>query len=136
MLKEAAMRALFEKTRSIAILGAKDVPGQPVDRVGRYLIAAGFTIFPVHPKRAAVWGLQAYPELAAVPEPVDIVDLFRAAAYCPCHAREALAMRPRPQVFWMQQGISSPEAAAVLENSGIVVVEDACIMVAHQHASR
>ena len=82
-------------------------------------------MIPVHPIRKDVWGLQTYPSLAEVPFPVDIVNVFRAPQYCPDHARETVALSPLPQLFWMQQGIVSPEA-------GIAVVEDLCIMVEHK----
>lgn len=125
------LRAQLERARRIAIVGAKDKPGQPVDRVGRYLIDKGYEIYPVHPVRTTVWGLAAYPDLASLPGPVDIVNLFRAPQYCPEHAREVLALPWRPAVFWMQQGIHSPEARVLLTALGITVIEDACIMVEH-----
>ncbi len=124
--------ALLRKTRTIAIVGAKDVPGQPVDAVGRYLIKAGFVIFPIHPVRQNIWGLPTYKSIGDLPEPVDILDLFRASEYCPGHAREVLALPWKPLAFWMQQGISSPEAGALLEKEGIMVVADACLMVEHR----
>ncbi|MDR1855614.1 MAG: CoA-binding protein [Desulfovibrio sp.] len=113
----------------IAIVGAKDVPGQPVDRVGRHLLEAGHTVIPVHPVRRTVWGLPAHPDLSSLPEPVDIVVLFRASACCPDHAREVLAMPERPGCLWMQLGIESGEARGILAGSGVEVVEDACVMV-------
>lgn len=125
------LRRLLEQARRIAIVGAKDKPGQAVDRVGRYLMDVGYEVYPVHPARATVWGLTAYPDLAALPRPVDIVNLFRAPQYCPDHAREVLALPWRPLLFWMQLGIRSPEARALLTSTGITVVEDACIMVEH-----
>ena len=85
------LRAQLERARRIAIVGAKDKPGQPVDRVSRYLMEKGYEIYPVHPVRQTVWGLTAYPHLASLPGPVDIVNLFRAPQYCPDHAREVLA---------------------------------------------
>jgi predicted CoA-binding protein len=115
----------------IAIVGAKDVPGQPVDRVGRYLLDAGYAVLPVHHVRSAVWGMRAYPDIASLPSPVTVVVLFRASQHCPAHARDVLALPSRPVCFWMQSGIASEEACAVLSGSGIVVVEDACIMVEH-----
>lgn len=124
--------ALMRKVKKIAILGAKDAPGQPVDTVGRYLIGAGYTVFPVHPVRGNVWGLLTYKSIGDLPEPVDLIDVFRAAEYCPDHAREVFALRWKPAVFWMQLGISSPEAAALLEGAGIAVVQDACLMVEHR----
>lgn len=125
------LRALLRNAKDIAILGAKDKPGQPVDGVGRYLRGQGYTIRPVHPARATVWGLAAYPDLAALPKPVDIIDVFRAPQYCPEHARQVLALPWRPKIFWMQSGIVSPEARELLEAAGVAVVENACLMVEH-----
>ena len=131
MLFDQDIKAALAAARTIAVVGAKDTPGHPVDRVGRYLMEAGYRVFPVHPVRKTVWGLAAYPSLAAVPEPIDIVDVFRAAHYCPDHARECLGLDPRPVVFWMQSGITSPEATALLAGSAIRVVQDRCLMVEH-----
>lgn len=136
MLPDTVVREIFHGIKTIAVVGAKDVPGQAVDRVGRYLIQAGYTVIPVHPKRREVWGLPAFPSLGEIGVPVDLVDVFRAPEYCAGHAREALAMNPRPAAFWMQLGIRSPEAREILENSGIRVIEDACIMVEHARACR
>lgn len=131
LYSEKELAALLTQVKSIAIVGAKDKPGQPVDRVGRYLMDAGFTIYPVHPKRASVWGLPAYPTLAEVPAPIDLVDLFRVGEACPAHAEEVLTLSHRPRCFWMQSGIFSPEARSILSGSGILVVEDRCLMVDH-----
>lgn len=131
LYSEKELAALLTQVKTIAIVGAKDKPGQPVDRVGRYLMDAGFTIYPVHPKRASVWGLPAYPTLAEVPAPIDLVDLFRVAEACPAHAGEVLKLSQRPRCFWMQSGIVSAEARDLLKDSGIFVVEDRCLMVDH-----
>jgi hypothetical protein len=132
MIKDETIKDLLARNGTVAVVGASDREGRPADRVGRYLIDAGFNVIPVHPKRESVWGLTAYPTLTDVPEPVDIVDLFRASEYCPDHAREALEMDPMPRVFWMQQGIVSPQARAILEPEGVLVVENNCIMVEHR----
>lgn len=124
--------ALLRTARDIAIVGAKDKAGHPVDRVGRYLLEQGFTVFPVHPVRRRVWGLDVFPSLADLPHPVDIINLFRASDACLGHARETLALPWRPRCFWMQEGIFSAEARALLEPEGVLVVENACIMVEHQ----
>ena len=99
MLSFTAIRDVLQRSRSIAIVGAKDKAGQPVDRVGRYLLDKGYTIFPVHPVRKTVWGLTALPW--------------------------------KPLCFWMQEGIRSAEARALLEPEQILVVEDLCLMVEH-----
>ena len=128
---DQALRALFERVRSIAIVGAKDVAGQPVDRVGRYLMREGFDVFPIHPKRTGVWGLDTYRSLLALPKAVDMVVLFRAGLLCPSHADEVLRMTVKPACFWMQEGIHSEEARKMLEPSAVMVVEDVCVMVEH-----
>lgn len=130
-LASGAVPHLLRTAGSIAIVGAKDKAGHPVDRVGRYLLEQGFTVRPVHPVRRTVWGLPAWPSLADLSQPVDIINLFRAPEACPAHARETLALPWKPRCFWMQEGIRSAEARALLEPAGILVVEDACIMVEH-----
>lgn len=132
MLFDDTLRLLLQKARTIAIVGAKDKAGQPVDRVGRYLIEVGYKVIPVHPVRRQVWGLEAYASLADIPEPIDIVNLFRAPQYCEGHARETLALSSKPMLFWMQEGIGSAEAGALLMPAKIAVVEDACIMIDHR----
>ena len=125
------LRDLFERVHSIAIVGAKDIAGQPVDRVGRYLIREGFEVFPIHPKRTGVWGGATYKNLVALPKAVDMVVLFRAGLLCPSHAGEVLRMAVKPVCFWMQEGISSKDSRALLESAGIMVVEDDCVMIEH-----
>ena len=136
MLDDRLMRAVLGESRSIAIIGAKDKPGQAVDRVGRYLLEQGYRVVPVHPVRKTVWGLPAFASIAELPEPVDIINLFRAPEYCPGHAQEVLALGWKPKVFWMQLGIRSPEARQALSETGITVVEDSCIMVEHARLLR
>lgn len=128
---QETIRALLAKARTIAVIGAKDTPGQPVDGVGRFLIQAGYDVIPVHPKRKNVWGLTTYASITDVPTPVDIVNIFRAAEYCPAHAREVLSMARKPLAFWMQLGITSPEAVALLEPEHIIVIQDKCLKVEH-----
>jgi hypothetical protein len=126
------LTALLGQVKTIAVVGAVDKPGRPVDMVGRYLIDAGYDVIPVHPKRTGVWGLPTYPTLADVPRAVDLVDVFRAAQHCPGHAEETLKLSPLPRCFWMQTGIFSPEARQRLAGSGIIVVEDLCLKVFHE----
>ncbi|NHZ48861.1 CoA-binding protein [Nitratidesulfovibrio liaohensis] len=132
MLLDATLRTILRESRTIAVIGAKDKPGQPVDMVGRYLIEAGYDVRPVHPVRRTVWGMQAYPTIGDVPVDVDIVNVFRAPEHCPAHALEVLALPRLPRLFWMQSGISSPEAGRMLFERGVAVVEDLCLMVEHR----
>ena len=130
-MNDEDMRSLFSRIQTIAIIGAKDKPG-PVDRVGRYLIEAGYTVFPVHPVRKEVWGLPAVPTLAEVPARIDLIDVFRAPEYCLAHAEETVALAHRPLLCWLQLGITNEEAMAVVQAAGIRAVQDACLMVDHK----
>ncbi len=135
MYKDLNLSQFFSSVQNIAILGAKDKAGHPVHEVGQYLIQAGFKIFPVHPKRQNVWGLSTYQNLLQIPEPVHVVNLFRASEYCEQHARETLQLDPLPSAFWMQQGIHSPQARKILEPYGIFILEDTCIMLRHRETT-
>lgn len=132
LFHDSQLADIILKTKTIAVVGAKDAPSSPVNMVGRYLLEQGFRVLPVHPARKTVWGLPAWRSLADLPEPVDMVNLFRAAQFCPDHAREALALKPSPACFWMQTGIISPEARKILQDRHIFVVEDRCLMVEHR----
>ena len=132
LLGDAEMRKALAGCTSVAVVGAKDKPGSPVDRVGRYLIEKGFTVYPVHPVRKDVWGLPTFARLIDIPQPVDIVNLFRASEHCSAHAQETLELAGTPKIFWMQSGIFSFEARTILSGSPILVVEDLCLMVEHR----
>ena len=99
MLFDDRLRDLLSAAQSIAIVGAKDRPGSPVEHVGRYLLEAGYRIFPVHPVRREVWGLPAFRSLGELPASPDVVCLFRAPQYCPEHAREVLTLTRLPLLF-------------------------------------
>ena len=126
------IRTLLISAKTLAVVGAKDTPGQAVDAVGRYLIEAGYAVWPIHPARHSVWDLSAFPSLAALPGKADIIVLFRAASACPEHALEVLALSWKPSAFWMQTGIRSSEARQMLAAYGINIIEDLCIMAEHR----
>lgn len=132
LYSDQELTGLLSQVKTIAVVGAVDKPGRPVDRVGRYLVEAGLHVIPVHPKRSGVWGLETYPSLADIPVHVDLVDLFRRAELCPEHALQTLALASLPEIFWMQSGIVSQEAAAILEDHPVCVVQDRCLMVEHR----
>jgi predicted CoA-binding protein len=135
IVDEKKLAALLDEVKVIAVIGAVDKPGRPVDRVCRYMIDAGYKIIPVHPKRENVWGLETYKSVKDIPFPVDMVNLFRASQFCADHAREVLELETMPKCFWMQEGIFSPEARELLSGKGIIVIEDRCIMVDHKNSA-
>jgi predicted CoA-binding protein len=130
-LDDDALRALLSRVKTIAVLGVKAGENDDAFRVPRYLQEQGYRILPVSPKLASVLGERAVPSLAALAEPPDLVDVFRAPAHVPAHAEEILALPKRPLGVWLQLGISHPEARAKLEAAGIAVVEDRCLMIEH-----
>ncbi|MDY7002203.1 MAG: CoA-binding protein, partial [Thermodesulfobacteriota bacterium] len=67
MLLDDELKGILAQVKTIAVIGASDRPGRPVDMVGRYLIQAGYTVIPVHPKRKTVWGAQAFASVLDVP---------------------------------------------------------------------
>ncbi len=132
MESDAEVRAAIEATRTIAVLGAKTGASDDAWEVPHYLRSVGFRIQAVSPKLATWEGEPAYPSLAALPEPVDLIDVFRASRHVPAHADEILALPWRPRVVWLQLGIRHDEAAARLEEAGIRVVQDRCLLVEHR----
>jgi predicted CoA-binding protein len=88
----------------------------------------GYRMIPVNPGQAGhdILGQKVYARLADIPEPLDMVDIFRAAQYAPGVVREALALQPRPGVIWMQLGVRSEEAAKLAEETGLKVVMNRC----------
>ena len=130
-LDDRALVDLLSRVRTIAVVGIKAGEDEDAFRVPRYLQQQGYRILPISPKLERVLGERCVPSLAALVEPPDLVDLFRAPAHVPAHADEILALPKPPLGVWMQLGISHPEARVKLEAAGIVVVEDLCLMVEH-----
>jgi uncharacterized protein len=129
--------ALLRRVRSIAVVGASPNPARASHHVLAYLIEAGYTVFPVNPTVEDVLGKKCYPALAALPEPVDLVDCFRRSEEMPSVVEEAIAIKAG--AIWMQQGVIHSVAASRAVAAGLSVVMDRCIMVDHRtfvaHAS-
>ena len=94
----------------------------------KYLLERGYRMIPVNPGQAGkdILGQKVYAKLSDIPEPVDMVDVFRASQYAPAVVDEALTLDPKPQVIWMQLGVRNDEAAAKAEAAGIKVVMNRC----------
>jgi predicted CoA-binding protein len=127
-LQDSDIRNIFERVRVIALVGASNNPERPSNYVGAFLQGKGYKVIPVNPGLSGqeVNGEKVYASLADIPEPVDMIDIFRAADAVPGIVEEALALDPRPTVIWMQMGIIHEEAAAKARAAGLTVVMDRC----------
>lgn len=125
---DAAMRGLLDRVKTIALVGASAKPVRPSYFVLKYLLAKGYRVIPVNPGLAGqdLLGQRCHADLASIPEPVDMVDIFRSADAVPGIVEEALAMDPRPSVIWMQLGIRNDAAARTAEAEGLTVIMDRC----------
>ncbi len=124
------MARILGESRTIAVVGLSADPDKPSHEVASYLQAQGYRIVPVNPKGGVILGEQVYPELAAVPFPIDVVDVFRPPAACPDVARQAVAIKAR--VLWLQLGIASVEAERIANEGGLEVVMDRCMLIEHR----
>lgn len=114
----------------VAIVGLSDNPARPSHRVAKAMKAMGYHIIPVNPTATEVLGERSYPDLTAVPGPVDVVQVFRRPEHAPDVARLAARERSRLgiRVLWLQEGVVSEEAARIAQEAGIDVVMDRCLL--------
>jgi uncharacterized protein len=117
---------LLTQCRTIAVVGLSAKPDRPSYEVAHGMQAAGIRVVPVNPTLIEVLGEKAYPVLASIPFPVDMVNCFRRAEDMPEVAVQLKAMKVAPQVLWMQLGITSLPAAQIASDLGIKVVIDRC----------
>jgi uncharacterized protein len=115
---------------TIAVVGLSNDPRRDSNSVSQYMQAAGYRVIPVNPEETEVLGEKAYPDLASVPEPVEIVDIFRRPEYIPAIVDQAIAIGAK--VIWMQQGIVNEAAAATARAAGLEVVMNSCIRTVRQ----
>ncbi|OIR09332.1 hypothetical protein GALL_85650 [mine drainage metagenome] len=124
---------ILRESRTIAVVGLSADPDKPSHEVAAYLQSRGYRIVPVNPKGGTILGEAVWPDLASIPFPVDVVDVFRPPAACPEVARQAVAIGAR--FLWLQLGIVSEEAARIAREGGLGVVMDRCMLIEHQKCS-
>jgi predicted CoA-binding protein len=127
---------LLKMANIIAMVGLSPKENRPSNMVGRYLIAAGFTVYPINPGQNEILGRRCYPALRDLPVAIDIVDIFRRSEEVLSVVEEVLALQHLPKAIWMQQGIKNDEAAELARNKGIAVVMDRCIKIDHENLNR
>ena len=125
----AGLRRILTRSRVVAVVGLSASWYRPSYFAAKYLQDHGYRIIPVNPTHAEVLGEKCYPDLASVPDPVDVVDCFRRAEDMPPIARAAVAKGAK--VLWMQIGIRSEEAARIAFAGGLEVVMNRCVKIEH-----
>lgn len=121
---------ILTSTKTIAVVGCSAEPAKASHEVAAYLQARGYRIVPVNPRGGTILGEPVYPDLTAVPVPIDLVDVFRPAAECADVARQAVAIGAK--ALWLQLGIVNEEAARLAREAGLAVVMDRCTLVEHR----
>lgn len=128
-LTDAQLREILQNANRIAVVGHSDDPGRPSYQIAQYLRRVGYTVYPVNPTIATIDGERSYPSLAALPVPVDIVDVFRRSEHLADVVKDAIAVGAK--VVWAQLGVSSDAAAQLAAEAGITLIQNNCIKVSH-----
>jgi uncharacterized protein len=123
------IQRLLRETRTIAIVGLSTDPQRASWFVASYLKKEGYAVIPVNPKADKILGEKAYPDLASIPVPVDMVDVFRPASECLAIAHQAVAIRAK--ALWLQLKLVNIEAAEYAARNGLTVVLDRCVKMEH-----
>ncbi len=127
-----SVTAMLETHKTLVVVGLSAKSSRPSNGVAAYMKARGYRIIPVNPKETSVLGEKAYASLEDVPEPLEIVVIFRRPEFVPAIVKSAI--RKGAKVIWMQEGVVHEEAARRARRAGIEVVQDRCIL--KEHAKR
>jgi predicted CoA-binding protein len=126
---DAELHALLASSGRIAVVGHSDKPYRDSYQIGQYLRRAGYKVYAVNPHLRSVDGDPAYPDLRSLPEPVDIVNVFRRSEHLAQVISDAIAIRAR--AVWGQFGVEDAAAAERGRAAGLMVVMNRCIKVEH-----
>jgi predicted CoA-binding protein len=121
------LRRVLRESRTIAVVGLSADWYRPSYFAAKYMQEHGYRIIPVNPKSPEILGEKSYPSLSAIPEPVDLVDVFRKPADTPAIAEEAVAIGAK--ALWLQIGVINDAARQIAENAGLTVVMDRCVKI-------
>lgn len=125
---DSYIRGILNTVKTIAMVGISPKENRPSYFAFKYLLERGYRMIPVNPGQEGkvILGERVYARLGDIPEPIDMVDIFRASPHALPVVEEALALSPKPQVIWMQLGVRNNEAAARAEAAGMKVVMNRC----------
>ncbi len=121
---------ILNSGRVVAVVGLSAKPDRPSYIVASYLKKNGYKIIPVNPKAGEILGEVCYPDLGSIPEPVDVVDIFRRAEKVPAIVEETIKIGAK--AVWMQEGVINEKAAARAKEAGLLVVMDKCMLKEHR----
>jgi uncharacterized protein len=124
-----AIQRVVHSARTIAIVGLSANPLRASNFVGFYLKRHGYRVIPVNPRESEILGELSYPSLSDVPDPVDVVNVFRAPDALPAIAHEAVAIKAA--ALWCQFGVVNEEGARSAERGGLDVIVDRCLKIEH-----
>jgi predicted CoA-binding protein len=125
---------ILKAYKTMAVVGLSSNPSRASYGVTEYMQSAGYRIIPVNPNETMVLGEKSYARLEDVPEKTEIVDVFRRAEDVPPVVESAIKIGAK--VLWMQLGIENAEAGELARAAGLIVVEDACILVEHRRRAK
>ena len=125
---------ILKKYKMIAVVGLSSNPSRPSFGVTEYMQGAGYRIIPVNPNESEVLGEKSYARLENMPERIEIVNVFRRSENVPPVVESAICVGAK--VVWMQLGVENAAAAERAQAAGLIVVEDACILVEHRRRAK
>ncbi len=133
-MHDTEMKKLLDTTRTIAVVGLSEKPDRPSHHVSTYMQSQGYRIIPVNPNVVSILGERSYPTLRDIPEPVDMVDVFRRSEAVPEIVQQAIAIGAKS--IWLQEGVIHEAAANDAKEAGLAVVMDRCILKEHMRLSK
>jgi predicted CoA-binding protein len=125
---DSYIRGILNTVKTIAMVGISPKDNRPSYFAFKYLLDRGYHMIPVNPGQAGrkILGQKVYGRLSEIPQPIDMVDIFRNSADVPPIVEEAITLKPKPQVIWMQLTVRNDEAAKRAEAAGMKVVMNRC----------
>jgi len=121
--------SILKEYTIVAVVGLSTKPNRPSHRVAKYLISKGYKVIPVNPDAREILGRKSYTNLSSIPEPIEIVDIFRKSEEVMPIVNEAIKIGAK--VVWMQEGVINEKAASIAGNAGLQVVMNRCMLKEH-----
>lgn len=123
------IQQILKGAKTVAMIGLSNKPERPSNFVASYLLSEGYQVIPVNPRVPEILGQPSYPDLKSIPVPIDVVDVFRAPAYCDAIVEEVIEVGAK--AVWLQLGVINRNAANNALNAGLKVVMNACMKIEH-----